>query len=101
MTAELLGAALVVPGRVTDLQLSSDSVVGDMATTFVRLLDPQTPAPDVDELFRADHALSSVVLDCPDGPELISRTAFEFRMAGRLGFGRARWRWRWRCPTTA
>ncbi len=88
MSAELLPAALAGPGHRSSLPLSANSTVGELALP-VRVLDPDTPAPEVDELLRCDQGLSSVVVAGLDGPELISRSAFEFQMAGRLGYGRA------------
>ncbi|GGI03159.1 putative bifunctional diguanylate cyclase/phosphodiesterase [Arthrobacter liuii] len=46
-------------------------------------------ALEVDELFRADRNLRGVVIDGPDGPGLLSRDQLEFKMSGRLSYGRA------------
>lgn len=50
---------------------------------------PDTPAPAVDELFRSDALLTSVVVRAGAELLLLSRDRFEFHMTGRLGFGRA------------
>lgn len=44
---------------------------------------------EVDELFRADSSLRGVVIEGPEGPGLLSRDQLEYKMSGRLGFGRA------------
>ncbi|GAC1491298.1 MAG: hypothetical protein NVS2B15_10520 [Pseudarthrobacter sp.] len=46
-------------------------------------------APEVDELFRTDLTLRGVVVDGPHGPGLLGRDQLEYKMSGRLGFGRA------------
>lgn len=46
-------------------------------------------ALEVDDLFRADRSLRGVVIDGPDGPQLLSRDQLDFKMSGRLGYGRA------------
>lgn len=46
-------------------------------------------APEVDELFRADRALRGAVIDGPDGFELLTRDQLQYKMSGRLSYGRA------------
>lgn len=68
---------------------------GREAVTVGRLVAPapvvrrDTPAPAVDELFRNDALLTSVVVRGGAELLLLSRDRFEFHMTGRLGFGRA------------
>lgn len=53
------------------------------------VLPGSTQALEVDELFRSDSSLRGVVVDSPAGPALLSRDQLEYKMSGRLGFGRA------------
>lgn len=53
------------------------------------VLPGSIPASKVDELFRVHRSLRGVVLDGPEGPALLSREQLEYKMSGRLGFGRA------------
>ncbi|MGM7775416.1 putative bifunctional diguanylate cyclase/phosphodiesterase [Arthrobacter sp. KNU-44] len=53
------------------------------------VLPGSTQALEVDELFRANSSLRGVVVDSPAGPALLSRDQLEYKMSGRLGFGRA------------
>ncbi len=49
-----------------------------------------TPAFEVDGMFRMSPDLRGVaVLDGPNGPALLTRTATELHFSGRLGYGRA------------
>ncbi|UKA64445.1 putative bifunctional diguanylate cyclase/phosphodiesterase [Arthrobacter sp. FW306-04-A] len=62
--------------------------LGDLG--FEALVLPgSTPALEVDELFRADITLRGVVIEGPEGSRLLSRDQLEYKMSGRLGFGRA------------
>ncbi len=63
-------------------------VLGDLGVEAI-VLPRSTRALEVDELFRADRSLRGVVIDGPEGPALLSRDQLEFKMSGRLGFGRA------------
>lgn len=48
-----------------------------------------TQALEVDEIFRTDRALRGVLVEGPAGSGLLTRGEVEFRMSGRLGYGRA------------
>lgn len=63
-------------------------VLGELGFEAI-VLPGSTPALDVDELFRADSSLRGVVVDSPSGLALLSRNQLEYKMSGRLGFGRA------------
>ncbi|MHA7198567.1 putative bifunctional diguanylate cyclase/phosphodiesterase [Arthrobacter alkaliphilus] len=63
-------------------------VLGELGFEAI-VLPGSTQALDVDELFRADSSLRGVVVDSPSGPALLSRNQLEYKMSGRLGFGRA------------
>ena len=63
-------------------------VLGEIGFEAI-VLPGSTQALDVDELFRADSSLRGVVVDSPSGPALLSRNQLEYKMSGRLGFGRA------------
>lgn len=62
--------------------------LGDLGFKAI-VLPGAVQALEVDELFRADRSLRGVVIDGPDGPGLLSRDQLEFKMSGRLGYGRA------------
>ncbi|WAH98114.1 putative bifunctional diguanylate cyclase/phosphodiesterase [Arthrobacter sp. MMS18-M83] len=53
------------------------------------VLPSSTRALEIDELFRADRNLRGVVIEGAKGPALLTREQLEFKMSGRLGFGRA------------
>lgn len=88
MSAELLPLALTAVDDRTVSRLSSDRLAGDHAIP-VHPLDGGTTISVVDELFRPDETVSSVVVAVRGVPGLLSRAMFEFRNAGRLGYGRA------------
>jgi diguanylate cyclase (GGDEF)-like protein len=48
-----------------------------------------TQALEVDELFRIDRALRGVLIEGPARSGLLTRGEVEFRMSGRLGYGRS------------
>jgi hypothetical protein len=52
------------------------------------LIDSGAPIVEVDHMFRSDEMLSALVMVSVGAkPVLIGRRWFEFRLAGRLGFG--------------
>ncbi len=63
------------------------SCVGDLAVRVVPL-DPLLRCGTVQEMFEADPALRSVLLD-GEPPRLLNRTTFFQALSGRLGFGRS------------
>ena len=85
-------AALVSPVRhhalVRAPLFSADSNVGELAVP-VRALGPGTSLTEVDELFRREPLLHSLVVLFDDGPGLLTRTGLQQLMIGPLGFGRA------------
>jgi diguanylate cyclase (GGDEF)-like protein len=62
--------------------------LGDLGVPAM-IVPGSTQALEVDELFRTDRALRGVLIEGPAGSGLLTRGEVEFRMSGRLGYGRA------------
>ena len=61
--------------------------IGDLARP-VRVVSPDRPVRDVDDLFRSEPSLRWVVVDGPGAPVLLSRRWIEITLAGPPGYGR-------------
>ncbi|WP_167139500.1 bifunctional diguanylate cyclase/phosphodiesterase [Diaminobutyricimonas sp. TR449] len=62
--------------------------LGDLGVPAM-IVHGSTQALEVDELFRTDRALRGVLIEGPARSGLLTRSEVEFRMSGRLGYGRA------------
>lgn len=62
--------------------------LGDLGCEAI-VLPGAMQALEVDDLFRADRSLRGVVIEGQEGPELLSRAQLEYKMSGRLSYGRA------------
>lgn len=66
----------------------SAPTLGDLGCAAL-VLKGDTPAGEIEALFRADRGLRAVIVDVTGKLSLLTRDQLDHRMTGRLGYGRA------------
>ena len=76
------------PGISVQAPRLASPTLGDLGSEAL-VLPGDTPSGEIEGMFRADRGLRGVVLDVDGTPSLLTRDQLDYRMTGRLGYGRA------------